>query len=1032
MEIRAWVPALLWKGLILVVLFLIPPAAGASPDQNFSSGPDRVRAGSMPTFKKDELLVRFKKGIGKDRQKSVHERTGGQVRRAYRMLDGLSVIKVPKGKKLEAMLSLYRGEPDVLYVQPNYVYRAQTIPNDDSFSDLWGMHNTGQTGGVPDADINAPEAWDVVTGSPDTVVAVIDSGVDYNHLDLNVNIWTNPGEVPGNGIDDDGNGYVDDIHGINAITGAGDPMDDNDHGTKVAGTIAASGNDGRGYAGVNWRASIVACKFLNNVKEGTTGDAIECLDYLYDLKTRPVNPVNLVASNNSWGGPGFDQALQDAIDAHRQAGILFIAAAGNDTLDNDGNSNYPANFYLPNVVSVAATDKNDNLAWFTNFGRHTVHVAAPGDNISSTKRNNTWGNYSGTSAAAPFVTGLAALLYSQDPSRDWIALRNLIIAGGQDKPATAGTTISGKRLRALDANGVGSLSCAGQAVNSRLWPRNTSTALDVDVPVGLSVLHINCAAPYGEVIVELDDGTPMTLKDDGQGFDAAAGDGIYSAQWLPPGEGTYTFTFPGNDVITVSVERPTYTPTYWPPIETDFAYRSMQGEELLFPFAGETAFIDSPFPIMLLGDLAGYTGLFISPYGTISFDGPMASPDNIPLPAQGYQTFIAPFWDALDSAPGGGVFWAVLGAAPDRELVVEWRDVAHATCSGSVTFQVVFFENSSSVLYNYANVIFPDIACDFGLSATAGLQWSFGAMNYSADFPALRNNLALLWKSVPLTAHAGTDQAVLSGSTVILDGRASYNQAGTIVGYAWTQTAGTPVALTGADTAMPSFAAPSEGTLAFRLTITDNLGASDSDTVNIAVIPPATGATLTASPTGAQVIGSTITFTAGGVGGSGTYEYRFILISGSTGTKVQNYSPTNTWTWNTTGYAAGSYQVEVNVRNAGSTAAYEAYKTISHSLVTSSPATGATLTAGPASPQPIGTQVTFTAGGIGGSGSYEYKFILINGSTGTKVQNYSATNAWSWNTTGYAAGSYRVEVDVRNAGSSAAYEAYRTINYALQ
>jgi hypothetical protein len=147
---------------------------------------------------------------------------------------------------------------------------------------------------------------------------------------------------------------------------------------------------------------------------------------------------------------------------------------------------------------------------------------------------------------------------------------------------------------------------------------------------------------------------------------------------------------------------------------------------------------------------------------------------------------------------------------------------------------------------------------------------------------------------------------------------------------------------------------------------------------------------------------------------------------------VRSYSTTNTWTWNTTGYTAGAYMIEVDVRSAGSSAAYEAYKAISYSLVTSSPATGATLTAGPASPQPIGTQVTFTAGGIGGSGSYEYKFILINGSTGTKVQNYSPTNAWTWNTAGYAAGSYKVEVDVRNAGSSAAYEAYKTISYALQ
>ena len=271
----------------------------------------------------------------------------------------------------------------MLYAEPNYIYRAQTLPNEPLFINLWGLQNTGQiTGSSIDADINAPEAWTVTTGSPDTILAVIDTGVDYNHQDLAANIWTNPREIPGNGIDDDSNGYIDDVHGINALTGTGDPMDDQGHGTHVSGTIAAAGNNGIGVVGVNWTAKILPCKFLGSDGSGNDGDAIECLQYLYMLKTRSADPVNIIASNNSWGYYVFSQALRDAIDTHREAGILFIAAAGND--DNDLYPHYPSNFYLPNVISVAAMDHTNNRTWFSNFGTHTVHIAAPGNSIYST------------------------------------------------------------------------------------------------------------------------------------------------------------------------------------------------------------------------------------------------------------------------------------------------------------------------------------------------------------------------------------------------------------------------------------------------------------------------------------------------------------------------------------------------------------------------------------------------------------------------------------------------------------------------
>src|SRR5439155_6983308 len=250
-----------------------------------------------------------------------------------------------------------------------------------------------------------------------------------------------------NGIDDAGNGQIDDCFGIDTLNNASNPLDDNDHGSHVAGTIGAVGNNGVGVVGVNWTVRLMACKFLNASGSGPTSDAIDCLEYVKLMKDRG---VNIIATNNSWGGVGFSQALLDAIEAHRQRGILFIAAAGNSGLNNDFTPVYPANYYLPNVISVAATTRTDGQAFFSNFGRRTVHLGAPGDQILSTTRGNTYQIFSGTSMATPHVTGVAALLKAQDPGRDWRAIKNLILSGGDTIPSLT-NTITRKRLNARGA-----------------------------------------------------------------------------------------------------------------------------------------------------------------------------------------------------------------------------------------------------------------------------------------------------------------------------------------------------------------------------------------------------------------------------------------------------------------------------------------------------------------------------------------------------------------------------------------------------
>ena len=238
------------------------------------------------------------------------------------------------------------------------------------------------------------------------VVGVIDTGIDYKHEDLAANIWINPGEIPDNGIDDDNNGYVDDIHGINSITGSGDPMDDHYHGTHCAGIIGAVGDNGKGITGVNWTVKIIGIKFVSG-GFGLDSDAVESINYAVGLRNRG---VNIRVLSNSWGGGGYSQSLLDAINQANTSGILFVAAAGNNSSDNDASLFYPASYDTLNVLAVASTDHNDNLSSFSNYGATTVDIAAPGSSILSTYPNNNYYSTSGTSMATPHVAGAAALL----------------------------------------------------------------------------------------------------------------------------------------------------------------------------------------------------------------------------------------------------------------------------------------------------------------------------------------------------------------------------------------------------------------------------------------------------------------------------------------------------------------------------------------------------------------------------------------------------------------------------------------------
>ncbi len=290
-------------------------------------------------------------------------------------------VKLPGGQTVEDAIAENWGARDrrILVVEPNYRVRIARIPNDVRFLELWGMNNAGQTGGTVDADIDAPEAWDIATGVPDgsdVIVGVIDSGIDYLHPDLAGNMWVNPGEIPNNGVDDDGNGYADDVHGYDFYQDDGDPSDPAGHGTHCAGTIAGIGDNGIGVAGVNWRCKLMALRFLSAQGSGSTVDAIEAVNY------GVANGAKILS--NSWGGGGYSQSLETAITDARNQGVLFVAAAGNSGVDNDSQPHYPSSYDVSNVIAVAATDDDDALASFSSYGAESVDVGAPGVSILST------------------------------------------------------------------------------------------------------------------------------------------------------------------------------------------------------------------------------------------------------------------------------------------------------------------------------------------------------------------------------------------------------------------------------------------------------------------------------------------------------------------------------------------------------------------------------------------------------------------------------------------------------------------------
>ena len=389
---------------------------------------------SSTNYKKNELFVKFKyssKSNYKKISQTINRQIGATVIKEYSEVKGLQLVKIPANISLKNAILKYKKNSNVIYAEPNYAYAANSIPDDTYYDYQWGL-----------SQINASSAWNITTGSRNVIIAVVDSGIDLTHADLKANIWINPREIAGNGIDDDHNGYIDDVYGWNFIKNNSNVTDDDGHGTHVAGIIAGEGSNSKGITGIMWSATIMPLKFLDSKGNGYVDDAVSAIRYATKMGASIISC--------SWGGSEYSQALKDVIDT---SFALVVCAAGNgDSGTNDDVSPvYPACFTSKNIISVAATDENDELASFSDYGLNSVDVAAPGTSIFSTLPGSHYGYMQGTSMAVPYVTGLAGLIKSLRPDLTALQIKYTILNNVDHISSLAGKVLTGGRINALKA-----------------------------------------------------------------------------------------------------------------------------------------------------------------------------------------------------------------------------------------------------------------------------------------------------------------------------------------------------------------------------------------------------------------------------------------------------------------------------------------------------------------------------------------------------------------------------------------------------
>lgn len=498
----------------------------------------------------NSVLVKFRAGTPSLQASAALSAANANMVRTFSLVPGLTHART--NQPLDQALAALRANPWVEYAEPDFVQRPfATTPNDTHYNLQWGLHNIGQSirnvTGVADADIDMPEAWDIIRHAPNTVIAVLDTGTQWSHPDLAANIWSNPGEIPGNGIDDDGNGFIDDVRGWDFYQGDNNPDDTDGHGTHVAGTIGAVGDNARGVVGVAWSCQIMPLRFLGP-NGGSTSDAIAALNYAVMMGVK--------VSNNSWGGGGYSTALYNAISNAGANNHVFVAAAGNSGVNTDLTPSYPASYNLPNIISVAATDNRDRLATFSNYGINSVDLGAPGVDIASTYTGSGYVWLSGTSMASPHVAGVVALLQTQNPTWSTSQVVNRILTTTRPTTAMNGRSSTGGVLNAL----------AALSGNGGGGPVNTAPTVSIASPANNASFTQGASVSFSASASDAEDGALSASITWTSSRDGAIGSGAsFSTTSLTVGTHTVTasVTDSGNltatDSVTVVINAPAGT-----------------------------------------------------------------------------------------------------------------------------------------------------------------------------------------------------------------------------------------------------------------------------------------------------------------------------------------------------------------------------------------------------------------------------------------------------------------------------------------
>jgi subtilisin family serine protease len=434
-----------WKSRVHIVL---------TAEKKQPATSDEIALSETRSFGSPEVLVKFKSGVSDEAIEALTARLHDRVEDRIENAGGVEAIDDLDNADAASIVAEYSKLPEVEYAEPNFEINLEesegplvpVLPHDPQFGDQWALSNSGQKGGTKGADISATLAWATTTGTDKLVVAVLDTGVDYTHEDLAANMWARPDSLAP--YHDAELGTIDDLNGFNAVDNASDPMDDNGHGTHCAGIIGAEGENDLGIAGVNWKVQIMPLKFMGAGGSGTTKDAIEAINYVIDRKKAGVN-VRIISA--SWGSTQRSRSLEAVIRKAYENDILFVAAAGNSSVDNDRTPHFPSSYDVPNVISVAALDRHDQLASFSNYGVKSVAIAAPGVDILSTWLGNEYEEKSGTSMATPVVSGVAALVLAENPRMSVDDLRKKLLASTDPIVALKGKTVTGGRINAAKA-----------------------------------------------------------------------------------------------------------------------------------------------------------------------------------------------------------------------------------------------------------------------------------------------------------------------------------------------------------------------------------------------------------------------------------------------------------------------------------------------------------------------------------------------------------------------------------------------------